>query len=267
MRVVSAHDMIEPTLTERTWSAILAARESGAATGLAAPWADLFAPLVETDAWTLAQLGQSLDGRIATPTGHSHYINGEEAIRHLHRLRALADAVVVGIGTVLADDPRLTVRGIAGRSPARVVIDPNRRLPASARLLHDDGVDCVAIVAAGATGRKVARAAEIAIPPESDGRLSPRAIADALRARGWSRLLIEGGARTVSGFIAAGCLDRLHLAVAPLLIGSGPVGVMLPAIRTLDEAIRPPVRHYALGSDLLFDVDLRGSPGHPLAEA
>ena len=73
-------------------------------------------------------------------SGHSHYINGPEGLAHLHRLRALVDAVVVGVGTVLADDPQLTVRRVAGPNPARVVIDPSGRLTRTARLLADDGV-------------------------------------------------------------------------------------------------------------------------------
>src|SRR6202142_3907459 len=100
----------------------------------------LYAPVAggQADpAYVIGQLGQSLDGRIATPTGRSHYINGPEAIRHLHRLRALVDAVIVGAGTVIADDPRLTVRLVEGPSPARVAIDPTGRLPATARIFAD----------------------------------------------------------------------------------------------------------------------------------
>ena len=74
----------------------------------------------------VGQIGQSLDGRIATPTGHSHYINGPAGLDHLHRLRALVDAVLVGVGTAIADDPQLTVRRVAGPNPARVVLDPKR---------------------------------------------------------------------------------------------------------------------------------------------
>ena len=88
----------------------------------------------------VGQFGQSIDGRIATPTGHSHYINGQAGLAHLHRLRALVDAVVIGVGTAIADDPQLTVRRVAGPSPARVVIDPNGRLPSTARVLAADGV-------------------------------------------------------------------------------------------------------------------------------
>ena len=83
----------------------------------------------------VGQCGQSIDARIATPTGHSHYINGEAGLVHLHRLRALVDAVVVGVGTAIKDDPLLTVRRVEGPSPARVIVDPSGRLPPGARVL------------------------------------------------------------------------------------------------------------------------------------
>ena len=76
----------------------------------------------------VGQIGQSLDGRIATESGHSKYINGPAGLTHLHRLRALVDAVVIGVGTAIADDPQLTVRRVSGQQPARVVIDPKGRL-------------------------------------------------------------------------------------------------------------------------------------------
>ena len=107
------------------------------------PWEGIFGPLRSGQADELVvvgQIGQSLDGRIATQTGHSHYINGPFGLAHLHRLRALVDAVVIGVGTALADDPQLTVRRVSGPHPARVVIDPNGRLPAKAKLLAQDGV-------------------------------------------------------------------------------------------------------------------------------
>ena len=97
----------------------------------------------------VGQIGQSLDGRIATPAGHSHYVNGDDGLAHLHRLRALVDAVVVGIGTVIADDPQLTVRRVSGPHPARVVIDPSGKLPRNARVLANDGMRRVVITAEG----------------------------------------------------------------------------------------------------------------------
>src|SRR5215470_18645413 len=147
----------------------------------------LYAPIASSRAVVVGQLGQSLDGRIATPTGHSHYVNGPAAIRHLHRLRALVDAAIVGIGTVLADDPRLTVREVAGPNPARVVIDPNGRLPAGARLLADDGVPRFVVQATG--GPRRAGVATIEVPARS-GRLDPHAIVAALADRGLRRLLV-----------------------------------------------------------------------------
>ena len=106
------------------------------------PWAELFAPLRHgnvDDLMVVGQIGQSLDGRIATASGHSKYINGPAGLAHLHRLRALVDAVVVGVGTAIADDPQLTVRRVVGPQPARVVIDPNGRLAAGARVFTADG--------------------------------------------------------------------------------------------------------------------------------
>src|SRR5882672_9111545 len=103
-------------------------------------WADLFGPLrcgAVDDLVIVGQLGQSLDGRIATETGHSKYINGSAGLEHLHRLRALVDAVVVGVGTAVADNPQLTVRRVAGPHPVRVVIDPKGRLGTDARLFAD----------------------------------------------------------------------------------------------------------------------------------
>src|SRR5262249_43281636 len=96
------------------------------------PWEDIFGPLRKgaiDDLVLVGQCGQSIDARVATPTGHSHYINSEAGLAHLHRLRALVDAVVIGVGTAIADDPQLTVRRVEGPNPARIVVDPNGRLP------------------------------------------------------------------------------------------------------------------------------------------
>jgi riboflavin-specific deaminase-like protein len=205
-------------------------------------------------AYVVGQLGQSLDGRTATSTGHSHYVNGREAIRHLHRLRALVDAVVVGIGTVIADDPRLTVRHVVGPNPARIVIDPNGRLPATAKLLADDGVPRFVVQGAGRSRPPGVIGMNVA---ERDGRLDPRDIVAALAERGFRRLLVEGGGRTVSAFLAAGALDRLHVCVAPLVIGAGPIGITLPPIDRLADALRPAVTIHRLGEDVLFDCAFR----------
>ena len=207
--------------------------------------------------FVVAQLGQSLDGRIATPTGASRWINGDAALDHLHRLRAAVDAVVVGAGTALADDPILNVRRVAGRNPARVVIDPGLRLPMTARCLDgSDGADRLLIRACATPAPGGIEAIEI---KRIGGQLPPRAIVTALFQRGYRRLLIEGGATTVSAFIDAGVVDRLHVLVAPVILGSGKTGLSLAPISALSEARRPPTKVYVLDDgNLLFDCDLRG---------
>lgn len=206
----------------------------------------------------IGQLGQSLDGRIATPTGASRYINGEEALRHLHRLRAEVDAVVVGVGTAIADDPQLTTRHVPGRNPARVVIDPNGRLPGGLRMLSDGAAPVLVVTC---PGRKVPGGAErIELVAGADGTIPPGAIVRALAERGLRRLLVEGGAETLARFLDAGMIDELHLMLAPVVLGSGKTGLNLAPITGLDQALRPLVRTMRFkDGDMLCMCDMRMS--------
>jgi diaminohydroxyphosphoribosylaminopyrimidine deaminase / 5-amino-6-(5-phosphoribosylamino)uracil reductase len=222
------------------------------------PWDHIFGPLRRgqiDDLVVVGQCGQSIDARIATASGHSHYINGETGLIHLHRLRALVDAVVIGVGTAIADDPQLTVRRVEGPNPARVVIDPNGRLPSTARLLAADG-SCRLVVSAVEASAALPASVEVVRLTARDGQLPPAAIIAALAERGFRRILIEGGADTVSRFLAARCLDRLHVLVAPIILGGGRSSLTLPPIERLDEATRAPMRAHSLGGDVLLDCDL-----------
>ncbi len=237
------------------WDGIPSTFRSG---GLLPPhWDGLFGPLRNAtvdDLVVIAQMGQSLDGRIATPTGHSHYINGAAGRAHLHRLRALVDAIVVGVATVVADDPQLTVRLVHGPCPARVVLDPSGRAAADARVFATDGARRLIVTAA--TGRAPLPAAvEIVNLPLTDGRFAPAAILNAIAERGFRRILVEGGPTTISGFLAASCLDRLHILVAPIILGAGPAGLALAPITRIDEALRPAVRIHRIAEEVLFDCD------------
>ena len=288
-------------------------------TGPARQVFDLFLPLQVRADLVVAQAGQSLDGRIATASGHSHYVTGPGDIRRLHRLRALVDAVIVGAGAIAADDPRLTVREADGDNPLRVVIDPNGRLDRSRRVFRDGAAPTVVIRrrpdagsgrpppdrdasartlrpaamrpaaieedtmdrdasartlraaamqptaeedtmdrdASARTLRAAGRNAVIELPCGPSGTIDPHDVLEALRERGCRRFLIEGGGVTVSRFLAAGAVDRLHVAVAPLLIGSGRPAFTLAPIATLEQALRPACRVFRLGDDVLFDLDLR----------
>jgi diaminohydroxyphosphoribosylaminopyrimidine deaminase / 5-amino-6-(5-phosphoribosylamino)uracil reductase len=236
---------------------------------LPAPWQDVFGPLRRgrvDGLVVVGQFGQSIDARIATVTGHSRYINGPAGLAHLHRLRALVDAVLIGVSTATADDPQLTVRRVSGPSPARVILDPKGRLPGSARVLAADGIRRLVITSETCETAPTA-GIEYARLPTRDGHIEPASILAALARHGLHRILIEGGADTVSRFLAARCLDRLHITVAPIIIGAGRSSVNLPPIAHVDDALRAPMRMHVLrngdrnsgdnpGDELLIDCDL-----------
>lgn len=200
------------------------------------------------------QLGQTLDGRIACVNGVSRYINGTDALDHLHALRAKVDAVVVGVGTVIADDPQLTVRRCDGASPRAVVIDPRRRTPADARLHQCSDRPPLFIRTEGdAHGEN-----EIGVAPAPGGAgIAPADIVRALAERGYRRLLIEGGASTLSHFIQSRAIDRLHILMAPIILGSGVTGINLEPVDSLDGALRPDVKLTRFrDGDILYECTL-----------
>ncbi|MFO8142451.1 MAG: RibD family protein, partial [Marinobacter sp.] len=186
----------------------------------------LFLPLCQpvrnaSGTWVIGQLGQSLDGRIATVTGCSRFINGDDGITHLHRIRALSDAVVVGAGTAVTDNPRLTVRRASGANPVRVVIDRKRRVPASHHVFTDAEAPTLHLVAGDYDpARKPEQTGLVTIIPclgaaDSPTPVAPELILHVLRDAGLHKIFIEGGGVTVSSFLNAGLLDRLHVMVAP----------------------------------------------------
>ena len=228
------------------------------ATGAAHDLIELYLPLQLQADLVVAQWGQSLDGRIATESGHSHYVTGHADITRLHRLRALVDAVVVGAGTIHSDNPRLTVRQAEGQNPVRVVLDPAARLDSHKHVFSDGAARTIVVRRASKGGISPSITTGVLIlPTNGNDEFEPRALLDALRRERCRRVLVEGGGITVSRFVRAGVVDRLHVTVAPLLIGSGRPALTLDPILTLDRALRPPCRHFRLGEDILFDLDLR----------
>ena len=221
---------------------------------------DLYLPLALASRdrpLTVAHLGQSLDGRIATLNGASCYVTGPENLTHLHRMRALSDAIVVGAGTVACDDPQLTTRRVAGPHPVRVVLDPRRRLAADHGLFHDRTAPTLLVCAEQWADRPAPGGAELLGVPLQGDTLNLQALLQRLRERGLFGVFIEGGGLTVSAFLEQGLLDRLHIAIAPLIIGSGRPGLTLPPIHDLSHGLRPRHRRHVMGEDVLFDCQLR----------
>jgi diaminohydroxyphosphoribosylaminopyrimidine deaminase / 5-amino-6-(5-phosphoribosylamino)uracil reductase len=171
------------------------------------------------------KLALSLDGRIATRTGASKWVTGAEARARVHALRAASDAVAIGIGTALADDPRLTVRDAPGGSPLRVVFDTKLRLPTHSRLVETaveipTWVICNADASASAEEELTTRGVEVLRAPASaEGRIDVLAALKLLASRGIVSLMVEGGAELAGSILAAHLADELHAFVAPILLG------------------------------------------------
>ena len=222
--------------------------------------APLYAPLrARPDAadgcFVIARTAQSLDGYIATRAGESCWIGGPEDIAHTHRLRALCDAVVVGSATVQADNPRLTTRLVPGANPVRVVLDTERRLASHYRVFAE-GPETLLLCAPDHGGGPLHGAARVVTVRRGPSGMDIEAIVATLAARGLRRIMIEGGGITVAHFLQAGGLDRLHVTVAPLLMGGGIPAFPLAPVGRLAEAARFTWTVHRLGPDVLLDIPL-----------
>ncbi len=234
---------------------------------------DLYLPICNaTDARpiTVGHLGQSLDGFIATHSGDSQFVTGSENLRHMHRMRALCDAIVVGAGTVAADDPQLTTRHVPGPSPLRVIFDPTRRLNDHYRVFNDDAAATIYVCARSLCRPGESRVGLATVIPvdDCDGVVDARHVLALLRDRGCRRVFVEGGGVTVSMFLEAGLLDHLQMTIAPLIIGDGRPAIRLqrpPAV--LGDCHRPRYRVFRMGGDVLFDCQLRDTPPHDESDA
>lgn len=220
----------------------------------------------------VGHLGQSLDAKIATQSGDSFYVTGEQNRKHLHRLRALCHAVVVGARTVALDNPQLTTRSVPGQNPVRVVIDPLAGLDrgcglfrdekAHTFLLHQSSVDIAeqqTIDRAQGMPNNVVR---LTVPDSQEG-ITSNAIVALLAEHKLTRLFVEGGGVTVSRFFLEGCLHRLQVAVAPMLVGAGKPSIQLPGSEKMMDSFRAPHRLYRMGEDVLWDFDLDDDSHQP----
>jgi len=205
---------------------------------------------------------QTLDGRIATRTGDSQWIGGPESLRLAHELRAGHDALLVGVGTVIADNPRLTTRLVDGRSPLRVLADSRLRVPLDANVLRDGAAQTVVATTDAATDQRrqaVRRtgAQLIIVRRDADGRVDVEDLVRVLADRGIRSLLVEGGAGIITSVLRARLCDRLVVCIAPRIIGRGVEAVGDLGIERLRDALTfTSVRMRQWGEDVILDGEL-----------
>lgn len=204
--------------------------------------------------------GQTLDGRLATATGDSQWIGGPESLRFAHELRRDNDAILVGIGTVLQDDPRLTCRIPGGRNPLRVVLDGALRLPETAALAATDEAPTLVYTLTGGSPHRSAleaRGVTVVTVAGKAGRPDLDAVLDDLGNRGIRGLFVEGGASVLTAFLAENRADRVVVVTAPFLLGAGIDAVGDLGHRVLASAPRPlSWRRWDLGDDLATELIL-----------
>lgn len=212
------------------------------------------------------KFAMSLDGRLAAPDGTSHWITSLAARREGHKLRDELDAILVGVGTVLADDPQLTCRipGKKTRNPVRVVLDSDLRTPPASRVLHTESAPTLVITANGADPSKVEAikrtGSEVIEVSRGAGGVDVNQVLQVLGARGMTSLLVEGGATVAASFLRAGVAARVVAFIAPTLIGGGPryqavgdigIGTLADALKLKDVTFRK------IGGDLRVEGRIR----------
>ncbi len=203
----------------------------------------------------------TLDGKIATASGHSKWITGESARQKVHELRNQNDAVLVGINTVIADDPELTVRGITnGNSPVRIVLDSMARIPENSKIFKSDGTPVIIFTGNKALSRKWPNLKDITILTSPTSTPEIKWILSELQNLGLKSLLVEGGSFINSSFLRSGAVDRLLLFIGAKIVGGqdalswcGELG-----IDQLDQAMQIDISSIsAVGEDWLIDAKIK----------
>jgi riboflavin-specific deaminase-like protein len=197
----------------------------------------------------IAQLGQSLDGKIALFNGNSHYINSKKSILYLHALRSICDGLLVGVNTIIKDNPLLTTRNMKGSSPLRIIIDPSLKLTNRLNIFKDGNKNIV--FTQKVSNKKLNNTIIYKLPKKNFTKLIYQKIIDL----NFNYILVEGGATTISNFLEQELLDIMQFIIAPIIIGSGIDSVKLKSISNLKYALRPKSILYKLGDEMIASLE------------
>ena len=207
--------------------------------------------LTKNDNFLIGQIGQSLDGKIALNNGNSHYINEKESILYLHCLRAVCDGVLVGVNTVIKDNPLLTTRKIKGSSPVRLIIDPSLKLSNKYKIFKDDNQNI--IFTNSNKQKKINNTLIVKFPKKN----FTNNIFKYLKKTSFKNILVEGGPTTLSNFIEMKLLNYMQFIISPTLIGSGIDSLKLKPITNLKNAIRVKNTISKLGKEIVITLNLK----------
>ena len=206
--------------------------------------------LTKNDNFLIGQIGQSLDGKIALNNGNSHYINEKESILYLHCLRAVCDGVLVGVNTIIKDNPLLTTRKIKGPNPVRLIIDPSLKLSNRYKIFKDNNRN---IIFTNSNKQKKFNNTLIVKFPKKNFTNN---IFQYLKKTSFKNILVEGGPTTLSNFIEMKLLNYMQFIISPTLIGSGIDSLKLKPITNLKNAIRVENKIYKLGKEIVMTLNL-----------
>ena len=221
--------------------------------------------------FVVVKYAQSLDGRTATATGDSKWISSEEERAVAHALRARCDVIMVGVGTVLADDPQLTVRMVPGASPIRAILDSTLRIPAEAKVLNDEGATLVITTERSPRDKRdlvASKGAGVRVVSRCGQGVDLRSALKLLRDMGVNSVLVEGGAKVITSLLKEGLVDRVIVSISPKLLGSGTEGVGDLGTRSVADGVVLEQRSvHVVGHDVLIagtvtkDVGAAEAPG------
>ncbi len=206
---------------------------------------------------------QSLDGRIATRSGESQWISGESTLRLAHRLRRRNRGILVGVGTVLKDNPKLTCRIPHKTDPVRIVLDSHLSIPTESELVKSAyAYETLIITAEGVQNEKRELLTNAGVEVMNarlsvDGHVDLNSALQLLAARGIDSILVEGGSRIITSFLKERLVSKIYITMAPIIIGQGVPAVGDLGVRSLREAITPlRIKTKKMGKDLVWELDL-----------